>query len=86
MTDFRDSQPEADDPVTTRSQSIRSAEVAMNEGRLSADLTGIRNGGYVGGLRQLIPSSRQDNWALVSETMPSPAEGQTKRPFSSRLA
>lgn len=40
----------------------------------------------VGGLRQLIPSSRQDNWALVSETMPSLAEGQTKRPFSSRLA
>ena len=38
------------------------------------------------GLRQSIPSSRQANWALVNDTMPSIAEGQMNRPFSSRLA
>ena len=38
------------------------------------------------GLRQSIPSRRQANCAAVSDTMPSFAEGQMKRPFSSRLA
>ena len=38
------------------------------------------------GLRQSIPSSRQASCEAVSDTMPSFAEGQTNRPFSSRLA
>ena len=38
------------------------------------------------GLRQSMPSSRHASCAAVSETMPSVAEGQMKRPFSRRLA
>lgn len=38
------------------------------------------------GLRQSTPSSKQANCELVSDTVPSFADGQMKRPFSSRLA
>lgn len=37
------------------------------------------------GIRQSIPSSSMDNCAGVSATLPSLAEGQTNRPFSSRF-
>jgi len=38
------------------------------------------------GIRQSMPSSRQASCEAVSDTMPSFADGHTKRPFSSRLA
>jgi hypothetical protein len=38
------------------------------------------------GLRQSMPSSRHASCEAVSDTIPSVANGQMKRPFSSRLA